>query len=98
MTIILNCPNCMQEFEYDGRYDDGMDEPVECSSCHWVSSKWTFDYVCVGEEDEEQEAMSDDKKGLTIKIPESMLQSVKEAEPYPHIMLGDDDAKTDSQT
>lgn len=54
-NIMLSCPDCHEEFEHKGRYDEDMDESVQCPGCGYTASKWCFDYIPGEEEDEQSE-------------------------------------------
>ena len=44
-VIVLSCPNCKEEFGYEGHYDEDQNESVTCQHCAWTASKWNFDYL-----------------------------------------------------
>ena len=44
--IKVNCANCGNDVEMDvDRYDDHLDEVVDCPECGWKASLFCFDYV-----------------------------------------------------
>ena len=53
MKIKLECPDCGETFEHKGRYDVDMDKQVVCPHCKFTVSKWVFELVESGEEEEE---------------------------------------------
>lgn len=52
--INVNCANCGYDVEMDvERYDDHLDETMECPACGWKASLFCFDLV-VKEEDTDE--------------------------------------------
>jgi very-short-patch-repair endonuclease len=44
-SIIIKCVNCGEDQEYNGRFDENMDEIIICINCGIASSKWTYEYI-----------------------------------------------------
>lgn len=41
----VNCPNCKENFAFEGRYDENFDKQRTCEHCGFTVSSWCFDYV-----------------------------------------------------
>lgn len=53
VRVLLQCPECDEEFVVRGRYDNGMDDEVVCPECGLTVSKFVYNYIREVTEDED---------------------------------------------